>query len=586
MPQYYKNQAPINRFNFCRWFADQNLIANGEFELGSGNNFTNWTKTEPGDGAIVAATRTNRVLHNNDYDNAAWIKNNLTNSAGVLTSTDTATSVFISQNSAGGFVSGSTYTFHFIGKKGSTNFLQLLLSTGQSVGNAFANFDLNNGTCSLGAGVSATIVPKGDKYVCSLTYVSNVTGSNDPLLWFVDSLAATRVANFTGPIGSTIFISNVQQELGEYATETINTAGSVVTVNDGTNASRAMRLNRGATAGLFASYASVFGAAGNYRVTLKAKTAGATTTLKISSDTTVLSETVITSREFVTIDVTAALLVGDNLLKLENTTANSSLIIDDVVVYSQQTGAAYEIPNPYPTDGDRRSFPILTHGDKFRFYINSDSPLTGLTFSNLRLALYNSQGIRMYSDSNINSLTVGAGIHIYSNDITLVTSTYPDGYYYWAIIDISTGTTKYTSNYFWLRNTDIEDYSSHITYSHYKNIFNFRYVDLPTYSNKFRLMVLRSEESYGGEESQYQEISTGLNRKTSASEQRTIKAETYYFDRDAHEAMAVLCQHNSLTINTKQYLASGSYSPNTDQRSLTSKGEVELLDQEYSQLNN
>ncbi len=228
---YINVSIPIDDYEFpscfkiCVEYCEGNLFLNSNFSLGSGNLFTYWTLTQP--------TRTNRILHSNNFANAVWFKNNLTNSSGLLTTTATNASVYISQNSAGGFVNGSTYTFSVSGKKGTTNFIQLLVSGGQSVGNAYANFDLNNGTYFLGAGVSASIFVDEDFYRCSLTYVSSVTGSNDPIIWLVDSLSATRAANFTGPIGRNLTIKNVQQELGSLSTPHILTTTTVVTTSLG-----------------------------------------------------------------------------------------------------------------------------------------------------------------------------------------------------------------------------------------------------------------------------------------------------------------------------------------------------------------
>jgi hypothetical protein len=178
---------------------------------------------------LIENEATNRILQSNNFASALWGKINLTNASGLLTTTATNTACYIAQNSAGGFVSGSTYTLSFSGKKGTANFIQLLFSGGQTVGNAFANFDLNNGTASLGSGISVSIELEDDFYRCSLTYVSNVSGSNDPIIWFVNSLSSTRAESFTGAIGSTLTIKNAQQELGLFPTSYIPTTTTIVT---------------------------------------------------------------------------------------------------------------------------------------------------------------------------------------------------------------------------------------------------------------------------------------------------------------------------------------------------------------------
>lgn len=187
-----------------------------------------------GDGAYVSKEVTqNLVLYANDFSNAVWNKNNLTQSSGDMTTTATADAVFIAQNSAGGFVNGNTYTLWAELKPGTATFVQLLCSTGQAVGNAYANFDLTNGTYSLGAGVSANITVLESGWLrCELTYVSNVTGSNDPIFFFVDSLASSRGSNFSGAIGRTMSIRRVQQNPGTCATTFINTTNTQITKDE------------------------------------------------------------------------------------------------------------------------------------------------------------------------------------------------------------------------------------------------------------------------------------------------------------------------------------------------------------------
>jgi hypothetical protein len=271
-----------------------NLFSNGDFALGTGNLFTNWTLTQP--------TRTNRILQSNDFASASWVKDNVTNSSGLLTTTATNTACYVAQNSVGGFVSGSAYTFSFSGKKGTASFVQLLVSTGQTVGNAFANFDLNNGTYSLGSGVAASVFLDGDFYRCSLTYVSNVNGSNDPIIWFANSLSSTRGESFTGAIGSTLTIKNVQQELGGNTTPYIPTTTTVVTTSvgqflqdatGGEDASRCLKMwhSAGNTTKLIQSASFVAGQAYTLRFRAKVDAIGVdtTTTLDIFGNSGAIS---------------------------------------------------------------------------------------------------------------------------------------------------------------------------------------------------------------------------------------------------------------------------------------------------------
>jgi hypothetical protein len=236
---------------------------------------------------LIENQSTNRILQSNNFASASWVKDNLTNASGLLTTTATNTACYIAQNSVGGFVSGSNYTFSVYAKKGTANFIQLLLSSGQTVGNAFANFDLNNGTAFLGLGISASIELEDDFYRCSITYVSNVNGSNDPIIWFANSLVSIRGESFTGAIGSTLTIKNAQQELQQSSfTNTISQPNSLTlsfggvigtndtTAPDGTMTADSFNVNDNAFGGTYKAITLINGNTYTYSVWLKGSVNG------------------------------------------------------------------------------------------------------------------------------------------------------------------------------------------------------------------------------------------------------------------------------------------------------------------------
>jgi hypothetical protein len=245
----YKPTDGSGDFTWARNINSYRLNQSGLLEL-MGNNVPRIDYTNTCPELLIEEASTNLLIRSETFDNADWIKNNVTVTAnninapnGLLTAekieiTATNTSVFIGQNSFSTYVSGETYTASVYAKKGTTNFFQILFSTGQTVGNAYANFNLNLGTASLGAGVSANIKDVGNGwYRCSLTYISNVNGSNDILLWLVDSLSANRAANYTGSIGSYLYFWGAQQEQGTYATSYIPTINTTQTRPQDTNSS-------------------------------------------------------------------------------------------------------------------------------------------------------------------------------------------------------------------------------------------------------------------------------------------------------------------------------------------------------------
>jgi hypothetical protein len=61
--------------------------------------------------------------------------------------------------------------------------------------------------------------------------------------------------------------------------------------------------------------------------------------------------------------------------------------------------------------------------------------------------------------------------------------------------------------------------------------------------------------------------------------------ETYYFDKEAHEAAAVMVDHSYLELNSKIYVPKNAYKGPSNPLSKVGKGEIELWDQEFSTVN-
>lgn len=159
----------------------------------------------------------NAITFPNDFNNAYWVKTNVVVTANTTTAPNgEANADTITPSSGSSFKSvntgvltsvvGQDYTFSVYAKKGEFKFIQLLLSVGQSTGNAYANFNLENGTFSMPAGISAYIVemPNGF-YKCSLTFKSaniNING----FVAVVPSLASARGASITGNASDKLYL--------------------------------------------------------------------------------------------------------------------------------------------------------------------------------------------------------------------------------------------------------------------------------------------------------------------------------------------------------------------------------------------
>lgn len=783
MPQNYKNQPSINRFNFARWYQDKNLLGNAEFAIGSGNNFTSWTKTIP--------THTNLQRYSQDFSNGfynnigfAVTADNITGPDGTLTADKMVENIsdgsHRSEFGITGFVNGINYTQSIYVKKGTRNYFYIFFFGDNGV---FVDsqvwFNISNGTIgTIDSGITATIEDAGNgwyrciatrtaensatgyiglgssiidnqigyagttsdytfywgaqletgskatKYIPTtsaavtaddgqivaatrtnmflnsqdfdnstwqkargaitanttiapdgtttadtfaytsggivpalytqyFTYVSNtkytlsiyakILGDTNIIsLEYSDisptytgggatfNLSTETIINYQPPNNSLksaieklnngwyrlsiSFVANsstnfsyiqisinststsnqvafwgAQLEVNEFPTDYIHTISAAVTVNDGVNSTRAVRLDRGVTSGLAINQASVLGDAGDYKLSFWAKKATiAEPAIKVLSEITTFDTIAIDTTYFKKYEIVLPALSPDNQIALYNDVENTSVVIDNARLEIVQEGVTIGATQPYLMDPGRMSFPILAPTDNFQFYINNDTPITGLTKSDLVPVIYNDKGIREYAwtTSVLSEITFGEGKQYYSSQLDLsVLSTLPEGLYYVAIYNTSTGNVLYTSNYLYLRQTDYDSISSHVKFRHYKSIFRVDYTTLGSFYQQFRIMLLEKEIAYGGEKNQYREISTGTVRTTSSYDERVVKAETYYFDREMHEAMDNMCRHDDITINSKSYIAKGTYEPNIDQLSKISKGEVELIDQEFSQLN-
>lgn len=191
-------------------------------------------------GLLLEAAATNLVTYSEQFDNAAWIKNNLSVTANNTSAPDgnvtadkfveSATSAYHTvQQSSISFTASTSYTLSVFAKAsersrigfGGSSLMDAQLGTAQGV-----VFDLTgNGSVVVG-GSGATITKLGNGwYKCSYTWSQLNTGS----YYVAFGPVITNTTNYTGDGTSGIFAWGAQLEASSYPTSYIATTTATVT---------------------------------------------------------------------------------------------------------------------------------------------------------------------------------------------------------------------------------------------------------------------------------------------------------------------------------------------------------------------
>lgn len=180
---------------------------------------------------LLEPSRTNLALYSEEFDNVAWIKENVTITANDLISPDGSqnadkivenTSTSRHRVRQGYTTSAASYTYSVFAKSSNRN----LVINASSAINATAGFDLSNGTIGDILVGSAKIEDFGNGwYRCSVTGTS--TGVTQSI--YLQSQTGYIDENYTGDGSSYISLWGAQLEQGSYATSYIPTSGSTVT---------------------------------------------------------------------------------------------------------------------------------------------------------------------------------------------------------------------------------------------------------------------------------------------------------------------------------------------------------------------
>ncbi len=256
-------------------------------------------------------------------------------------------------------------------------------------------------------------------------------------------------------------------------------------------------------------------------------------------------------------------------------------------------GIIYEdlIPNPFLRDNRCPYMPVFISGEPLRFNINLiDGIDNGMYYfperGPYRLNLMQGSTVVL---SNIAPLNESKQFGWTLNSLYCPTATFPvvaPGIYQFAIIDIATGNIQVKSNPINVNPRGYKENTSIIIYGNRSIYYNFRYPEVNNNSNQFRIHLTVSEPAVDEvEQDLYTGIVTGKIRSSLTRSNKLIKFDAYYFDKKAHEALAVAIKHDYFQVNGKFYVAKGAYKDSTPKDQTLGLGSFEAYDMDYSMTN-
>lgn len=193
-------------------------------------------------GLLVEESRQNYFTYSEQFNDVIWIKSNCSigpdafvSPSGFVTADklieSSSNSRHEMQRVTTGLTTASVYNYTIFAKAAERTAMVVFFSTGEVVNNAYAIFDLSNGTVYFSTGSTASISNYGNGfYRCSINCVTTGT-TVTPFIGTLNALSTVRLNSYQGDGTSGIYVWGAQLEPGSFPTSYIPTTTSSLTRN-------------------------------------------------------------------------------------------------------------------------------------------------------------------------------------------------------------------------------------------------------------------------------------------------------------------------------------------------------------------
>lgn len=207
--------------------------------------------------------------------------------------------------------------------------------------------------------------------------------------------------------------------------------------------------------------------------------------------------------------------------------------------------------------------PVYVPGEKYSFYLNFDKPTTDPNFNNFLLCIYDLHDNRMVTDIGPLQKDIVTST-LYNIFCLFQMPALANGNYVFAIWDSVNDIVKCKSNKILVLNEDYAQNTAILSFRNTRNLYGYDYENLLDFFQQFRLPLIKVEYQYDVDRTQYRNVSNRQLRNLISYVDKVVKVESYYYDEDAHDAAAILYQHDQIYIDGIQYVPKDAYQISTD----------------------